>query len=157
MNPSPTAGSWLSSIVLLCHQLFRGLSLTLGKTLRDLAWLRGFVLFVQHTPVNTPNFGTAMSLFRCQDKLAADLFVSTKFIILLSAFATSLITSKHKKLIPILPYMRTLVPRRVIGGIFNKRRPVHRRGANRLCGSNHHDKDSRRLSHHQMKLPISVL
>ena len=40
---------------------------------------------------------------------------------LLSAIATSLITSKHKKkTIPLL-YMRTLVPRGIIGGIFDTR------------------------------------
>jgi hypothetical protein len=61
-----------------------------------------------------------MSLFRCQDKLA-DLFMYAKFIMVLSAIATSLITSKHKKPIPLLLYMRSLVPRGIIGGIFKKR------------------------------------
>lgn len=62
-----------------------------------------------------------MSLFRCQDKLA-DLFMYAKFIMmLLSAIAAWLITSKHKKPIPFLLYMRTFVPRGIIGGIFNTR------------------------------------
>ena len=62
----------------------------------------------------------AMSLLRCRDKLA-DLFMYAKFIMLLSAIAASLITSKHKKPIPLLLYMRTLVSGGIFGGIFNTR------------------------------------
>jgi hypothetical protein len=42
-------------------------------------------------------------------------------MMLLSAIAAWLITSKHKKPIPFLLYMRTFVPRGIIGGIFNTR------------------------------------
>jgi hypothetical protein len=60
-----------------------------------------------------------MSLLRCQDKLA-DLFMYAKSIMLLSAIASSLIPSKHKKLIPLLLHMRTLVPGGITGVIFNR-------------------------------------
>jgi hypothetical protein len=61
--------------------------------------MRGSLLFVQRTPVAArgsefrKDKAMPVSLFRCQDKLA-DLFMSAKFIMLLS---TSLITYKQHK------------------------------------------------------------
>jgi hypothetical protein len=95
-----------------------------------------------------------MSLFRCQDKLA-DLFMSAKIIILLSAIGTSLITSKHKKPIPLLLYLCTLVPRGIIGGIFKTRNDLRIEEERIDCSAP--TIMTRRLSNHQGKLPISVL
>jgi hypothetical protein len=99
----------------------------------------------------------AMSLFRCQDKLAG-LFMYAKFIILLSAIGTSLIASKHKKPIPILLYMRTLVSRGIIGrGIFNTRNDLHIEEERMPVDCLALIIMTRRLSNHKGKLPISVL
>ena len=74
---------------------------------------------------------------------------------LFSVTATSLITFKHYKPIPLLLYMRILVSRGIIGGIFNTRYDLRIEGERMDCSAL--NIMTRRLSNHQRKLPISVL